>query len=152
MLDAVPDLGLQGRLFWAASSDKIGRRNVYMTFGLLGVPIAASLPTITSMMAIDPTVMPLWAFVGASSALVSFYGGLLGILPAYVSDTFGAKNTPSIFGRCMTGWATAALIGPRILTHFRESEYTMASTLFLDHLPPHSQLSSAPPPRGRRGG
>lgn len=121
---SVANLG--GRLFWAASSDKIGRRNVYMTFGLLGVPIAASLPTITGMMAIDPTVMPLWAFVGASSALVSFYGGLLGILPAYVSDTFGAKNTPSIFGRCMTGWATAALIGPRILTHFRESEYNLA--------------------------
>ena len=88
---SVANLG--GRLFWAASSDKIGRRNVYMTFGLLGVPIAASLPTITSMMAIDPTVMPLWAFVGASSALVSFYGGLLGILPAYVRH-FPAQFPP----------------------------------------------------------
>lgn len=51
----------------------------------------------------DTTTVPLWGFVAGSSLLISMYGGLLGILPAFVSDTFGSKNATSIFGRwvCM---------------------------------------------------
>ncbi len=65
-------------------------------------------------------------FCGASALCITTYGGLLGILPAYISDTFGIKNTPSIFGRCMTGWATAALIGPKLLTYMRETSVNEA--------------------------
>eukprot|EP00041_Stephanoeca_diplocostata_P019613 m.426030 g.426030 ORF g.426030 m.426030 type:complete len:673 (+) comp21351_c0_seq1:299-2317(+) len=118
---SVANLG--GRMLWAASSDSIGRKQTYMMFGILGVPTLLAIPSVTHMMAVDPSATPVWAFVAGSSLLISCYGGLLGVLPAMVSDTFGAKNTASIFGRCMTGWATAALVGPRLMTMLRESSY-----------------------------
>eukprot|EP00035_Acanthoeca_spectabilis_P024692 m.454930 g.454930 ORF g.454930 m.454930 type:complete len:651 (-) comp20776_c0_seq1:1037-2989(-) len=118
---------LGGRLFWATASDKIGRRGVYLSFGALGVPTLLGIPYLTAMAASgDATTVPLWGFVAGSSLLISMYGGLLGVLPALVSDTFGSKNATSIFGRCMTGWATAALVGPRLMTSLRQSSYDEA--------------------------
>lgn len=92
-----------GRLFWATLSDKIGRKNTYLAFGILGAPLCLAIPQLTHMVTVDPTDVPLWAFVGGSSLLISCYGGLLGVLPAYIADTFGLKNTTPIFGRLMTG-------------------------------------------------
>jgi len=117
---------LGGRLGWASFSDVVGRKKVLLSFGALGVPICLAIPQMTASLANDPSTASLWAFVGGTSVLISCYGGLLGVLPAYVSDTFGAKNQTSIFGRAMTGWATAALIGPKVMTYLREQEYTAA--------------------------
>lgn len=115
-----------GRLGWAAASDKIGRRNAYLAFGAVGIPACLAIPQLTAAVSLSADPTYLWAFTGASCAAISCYGGLLGILPAYISDTFGIKNTPSIFGRLMTGWAAAALIGPSLLTYLRGSSYNEA--------------------------
>ena len=117
---------LGGRLFWAATSDKIGRRATYLTFGVVGLPVLCAIPSLTAMVAAEPSTVPLWAFVAGSSVVISCYGGLLGILPAYVNDKFGARNATSIFGLCMTGWASAALVGPQLMTALRSASYTRA--------------------------
>jgi len=115
-----------GRLFWASASDKIGRRNVYLTFGAIGLPLCLGIPQLTAAVSVSPEPWHVYAFTAASCGLVTCYGGLLGILPAYISDVFGNKNAPSIFGRAMTGWATAALVAPQLLTRFRQQSYDEA--------------------------
>lgn len=46
---ALSGVNMVGRLGWAAVSDYLGRKNTYMTFGL-GIPILASLPSLTNYM------------------------------------------------------------------------------------------------------
>jgi len=115
-----------GRIGWATASDVIGRKNVYLAFGLVGIPAVLYIPQLTSAVALSPDPNLMWGFCAAAGVCITTYGGLLGILPAYISDTFGIKNTPSIFGRLMTGWAAAALGGPLLLTHLRGNEITTA--------------------------
>ncbi len=43
-----------GRIGWATASDKIGRRNVYLTFGLVGIPACLAIPQLTSAVALNP--------------------------------------------------------------------------------------------------
>lgn len=115
-----------GRIGWATASDVIGRKNVYLAFGLVGIPAVLYIPQLTSAVALSPDTNLMWGFCAAAGVCITTYGGLLGILPAYISDTFGIKNTPSIFGRLMTGWAAAALGGALLLTHLRGNEITTA--------------------------
>lgn len=58
--------------------------------------------------------------------VVSFYGGLFSVLPAYIADTFGIKHAGAIHGRLLTAWAASALVGPSILTSLRGSSYEKA--------------------------
>eukprot|EP01065_Artemidia_motanka_P053432 TRINITY_DN9904_c0_g1_i2.p1 TRINITY_DN9904_c0_g1~~TRINITY_DN9904_c0_g1_i2.p1 ORF type:complete len:636 (+),score=152.78 TRINITY_DN9904_c0_g1_i2:111-1910(+) len=118
---AVGNVG--GRLLWSSLSDVVGRRNIFLMFGLVGVPTVASLPALTRMVTEEPSAFPVYAFCGGSALLVSFYGASTAILPAYIADTFGLKNTTTIFGRCLTGWATAALIGPIAMSKLRMASY-----------------------------
>jgi hypothetical protein len=115
-----------GRLGWAAASDVIGRKSAYLAFGAIGIPACLLIPELTAAVSLSPDPTYMWSFVGASCAAITCYGGLLGILPAYISDTFGIKNTTPIFGRLMTGWAAAALIGPSLLTYLRGTSYNSA--------------------------
>lgn len=81
-----------GRLGWAATSDVLGRKNTFFVFGL-GVPGAIAVPAITGMVG-APTegTLPLTLFCGTTFAMVTFYGGLMSVAPAYVGDLFGAKH------------------------------------------------------------
>eukprot|EP00756_Hemistasia_phaeocysticola_P041405 Hpha_TRINITY_DN16914_c1_g2::TRINITY_DN16914_c1_g2_i2::g.53923::m.53923 len=121
---AVANVG--GRLLWSAASDVIGRRNIFMMFGLVGVPTCAMLPTLTEMVIAHPSPFPVYAFCAGSGVLVSFYGASVAILPAYISDQFGVKNTTTVFGRCLTGWATAALVGPIAMSQLRSQSQRSA--------------------------
>ena len=111
-----------GRLGWAAGSDKLGRRNSYALFGL-GIPIALSVPFLTA----SPSVPSLLAFTGGTWMVVSFYGGLFSVLPAYIADVFGTKHVGAIHGRLLTAWSASALVGPSILTRLRQLSYDRAA-------------------------
>jgi len=117
---------MSGRLGWATASDFLGRKNVYLAFGVIGLPLCLAIPQLTAAVSLEPSTTHLWMFVATSSALVTCYGGLLGVLPAYIADTFGVKNTTPIFARAMTGWAAAALVGPQLLTYLRGRDYDFA--------------------------
>ncbi|EMP54714.1 transmembrane permease protein [Marinobacter santoriniensis NKSG1] len=104
-----------GRLFWASLSDKIGRKNTYYTFFVLGIIVYCLLPT--------------WGHMGAPGLFVisiciilSMYGGGFATVPAYLADIFGTQMVGAIHGRLLTAWSAAGLVGPVIITLLREAQ------------------------------
>lgn len=114
-----------GRLSWASLSDVIGRKTVYGIFGL-SVPIALSIPMLTSSVAAQPTLPPLALFYGETMLMAMFYGGLFSVLPAKIADLFGPEHAGALHGRLLTAWSAAAVVGPSMLAHLRDSAYGQA--------------------------
>ena len=128
-----------GRLFWASLSDKIGRKNTYYCFFVIGIVMYSLLPT--------------WGQLGMAGMFVisiciilSMYGGGFATVPAYLADIFGTQMVGAIHGRLLTAWTAAGLIGPLIIAALREAQlkagvepalvydrtlYIMAGLLFL---------------------
>ncbi|BES69555.1 OFA family MFS transporter [Marinobacter nanhaiticus D15-8W] len=128
-----------GRLFWASLSDKIGRKNTYYCFFVIGIAMYCLLPT--------------WGHLGMAGMFVisicvilSMYGGGFATVPAYLADIFGTQMVGAIHGRLLTAWTAAGLVGPLIIAALREAQlkagvepalvydrtlYIMAGLLFL---------------------
>ncbi|WP_148861403.1 OFA family MFS transporter [Marinobacter fonticola] len=128
-----------GRLFWASLSDKIGRKNTYYCFFVIGIVMYCLLPT--------------WGHLGMAGMFVlsicvilSMYGGGFATVPAYLADIFGTQMVGAIHGRLLTAWTAAGLVGPLIIAALREAQleagvepalvydrtlYIMAGLLFL---------------------
>ncbi|MDB5618320.1 OFA family MFS transporter [Tardiphaga sp.] len=102
-----------GRFFWASLSDKIGRKNTYYTFFLLGIVLYAFAPTFAAMGSKA-------LFVAAFCIILSMYGGGFATIPAYLADIFGTQFVGAIHGRLLTAWATAGIIGPVVVNYIRE--------------------------------
>ena len=103
---------LLGRFFWASSSDYVGRKTTVAIF--LGVnavcfwliPIAGSAGSVLF-------------FVAVCAVILSIYGGGFSTSPAYLKDLFGTKNFGPIYGRLLTAWSTAGVVGPLLVNHIR---------------------------------
>lgn len=108
-----------GRAGWAAVSDDLGRKNTYFICCLAG-PACLVIPKITEM-AVAGTMgtVPLYAFYGTTFAIVTWYGGVLAMVPSYVADTFGTKQSGPIYGRIMTNWTFAAICTPSLLSYLK---------------------------------
>ncbi|RCW25976.1 nitrate/nitrite transporter NarK [Ciceribacter lividus] len=104
-----------GRFFWASLSDKIGRKNTYYVFFLLGILLYASAPWAAG---IGSKVY----FVAAFCVILSMYGGGFSTIPAYLADIFGTQFVGAIHGRLLTAWATAGIIGPVVVNYIREAQ------------------------------
>lgn len=102
-----------GRFFWASLSDKIGRKNTYYTFFLLGIVLYALAPTAAGM---GSQLL----FVGIFCIILSMYGGGFATIPAYLADIFGTQFVGAIHGRLLTAWATAGILGPVVVNYIRE--------------------------------
>ncbi len=102
-----------GRFFWASLSDKIGRKNTYYTFFILGIVLYALAPTAAHM---GSQVL----FVLIFGIILSMYGGGFATIPAYLADIFGTQFVGAIHGRLLTAWATAGIIGPVVVNYIRE--------------------------------
>jgi MFS family permease len=102
-----------GRFFWASLSDKLGRKNTYYTFFILGILLYAAAPTFAAMG--SKTL-----FVLAFGIILSMYGGGFATVPAYLADIFGTQFVGAIHGRLLTAWATAGIIGPVVVNYIRE--------------------------------
>ena len=104
-----------GRFFWASLSDRIGRKNTYYTFFLLGIALYALAP---------------WAahigskalFVAFFCVILSMYGGGFSTVPAYLADMFGTQFVGAIHGRLLTAWSTAGIVGPVVVNYIREAQ------------------------------
>ena len=92
-----------GRLFYATVSDYIGRKNAYFLIGV-SVPLALAIPQWTAMVSDNPSALPLVLFYSSTFVIVSFYGGLFSVLPAYLADLFGQRHVGAIHGRALTAW------------------------------------------------
>ncbi len=118
---------MAGRIFWASTSDYIGRRNTYMVFFLLGIVLYFSVPTIGRLGSIP-------AFVIAFGIILSMYGGGFATIPAYLRDVFGTMHVGAIHGRLLTAWAAAGVLGPLLVNYIRQSQ--------IDHGVPKAQAYS----------
>jgi MFS family permease len=116
-----------GRLFWASLSDKIGRKNTYFTFFILGIIVYCLLPT--------------WGhlgmaglFVASICVILSMYGGGFATVPAYLADLFGTQMVGAIHGRLLTAWSAAGIFGPFLIAAIRQTQLDagVAKTLVYD--------------------
>ncbi len=104
-----------GRFFWASLSDKIGRKNTYYCFFVIGIALYVLAPWAAG---IHSKVL----FVGALCIILSMYGGGFATVPAYLADIFGTQFVGAIHGRLLTAWATAGIIGPVVVNYIREAQ------------------------------
>ncbi len=128
-----------GRIFWASLSDKLGRKNTYFTFFVLGILLYCLLPTWghLSLAAL---------FVLSVCIILTMYGGGFSTLPAYLADLFGTQMVGAIHGRLITAWSAAGIVGPWLIAYLRQAQlgsgiapnlvydrtlYLMAALLFL---------------------
>ncbi len=104
-----------GRIFWASLSDKLGRKNTYFVFFVLGIILYCSLPTIghAGLAAL---------FVVAVCTILTMYGGGFSTVPAYLSDIFGTQMVGAIHGRLLTAWSAAGIAGPLVIAAVREAQ------------------------------
>ena len=102
-----------GRLGWASLSDKIGRKNTYCVFFILGIALYCALPTLGHMGIAS-------LFVLTVCVILSMYGGGFSTVPAYLADLFGTQMVGAIHGRLLTAWSAAGLVGPMLIAELRE--------------------------------
>ena len=102
-----------GRIAWASSSDKLGRKQTYFIFFVLGALLYA-----TASYGAD--VKSLALFGAALCVIVSMYGGGFATIPAYLADMFGTQFVGAIHGRLLTAGSTAGILGPVIVNYMHD--------------------------------
>ena len=103
---------MAGRFFWSSLSDKIGRKNTYTIFFLLGALLYVIVP-------LTGRTGNIMLFVGAFCLIMSMYGGGFATIPAYLRDLFGTREVGAIHGRLLLAWSMAALLGPQLVNNIR---------------------------------
>lgn len=101
-----------GRFFWSSISDKIGRKNTYSIFFLLGAGLYFLVPSLGNL---GSAVM----FILAFCIIMSMYGGGFATVPAYLRDMFGTMQVGAIHGRLLLAWSLAAVFGPTLINYLR---------------------------------
>ena len=104
-----------GRLFWASLSDKLGRKNTYCVFFILGILLYCSLPTLGHLGMAG-------VFVVFVCIILTMYGGGFATVPAYLADIFGTQMVGAIHGRLLTAWSAAGIVGPVVIAAVRENQ------------------------------
>ncbi|HZF25154.1 MAG TPA: OFA family MFS transporter [Steroidobacteraceae bacterium] len=102
-----------GRIAWASSSDKLGRKLTYFIFFTLG----AALYVLASLAA---DWKALGIFVASFCIIASMYGGGFATIPAYLADMFGTPFVGAIHGRLLTAWSTAGILGPVVVNYLHD--------------------------------
>ncbi|TFC47168.1 OFA family MFS transporter [Cryobacterium shii] len=105
-----------GRFVWSATSDKTGRRNIYMVY--LGV--GSVLYLLLALFGSSTTAL----YVLLAFVIISFYGGGFATVPAYLRDLFGTFQVGAIHGRLLTAWSAAGIAGPLIVNGFLDAQGT----------------------------
>lgn len=109
-----------GRIFWAAVSDWIGRRQVFVTMFLLQAPLFFLLPHLNGIL----------LFVSATALIALCYGGGFATMPSFCADTFGTKNVGGIYGWMLLAWGLAAIPSPLMVARIRELTDTYTPALY----------------------
>ena len=102
-----------GRIFWASSSDALGRKRTYMIFFALGAVLYAIVPSLGHAHA-------LVLFILAYGIILSMYGGGFATVPAYLRDMFGTAQVGAIHGVLLTAWSAAGVAGPVLVNYIRQ--------------------------------
>jgi MFS family permease len=103
-----------GRISWASSSDRLGRKRTYFVFFVLG----AALYLLAAFAAEGKWLA---VFVLAFCIIASMYGGGFATIPAYLADIFGTQFVGAIHGRLLTAWSTAGILGPVVVNYLHDT-------------------------------
>jgi MFS family permease len=103
-----------GRIGWASSSDKLGRKRTYYIFFVLGAILYCSAAYVAGFKSLA-------LFVAFFCIISSMYGGGFATIPAYLADIFGTQFVGAIHGRLLTAWSTAGIIGPMIVNYMHDT-------------------------------
>jgi MFS family permease len=104
-----------GRIFWASSSDALGRKRTYMIFFALGAVLYALTPSFGHWHAIA-------LFILGYGIILSMYGGGFATIPAYLRDMFGTQQVGAIHGVLLTAWSAAGIAGPVLVNYIRQNQ------------------------------
>lgn len=118
---------MAGRFVWSSTSDKIGRKPIYMLY--LGVGIVLYL--VLALVGSTATAI----FVLVAAIIISFYGGGFATIPAYLRDLFGTFQVGAIHGRLLTAWSAAGVVGPLIVNGFLDAAGTPGKLTAADYRP-----------------
>lgn len=105
---------MAGRFVWSSTSDKVGRKPIYMLYlggGIVLYVLLASVGTTSTAV-----------FVLLAALILSFYGGGFATIPAYLRDLFGVFQVGAIHGRLLTAWSAAGVAGPLIVNGFLDAQ------------------------------
>ncbi len=105
LISAVSLFNAFGRIFWAALSDKIGGKIVFML--MLG--------TQSFVMAFLPSVSNTWIFSAMCCYILFCYGGGFGTMPSFASEAFGAGNIGRIYGAMLLSLGLGGIVGPMLM-------------------------------------
>jgi MFS family permease len=103
-----------GRFVWSSTSDKVGRKPIYILY--LGGGIVCY--TLLALFGSLSTAL----FVLLACIILSFYGGGFATVPAYLRDMFGTFQVGAIHGRLLTAWSAAGVAGPLIVNGFLDAQ------------------------------
>jgi len=109
-----------GRFVWSTLSDKLGRPVTFGTFFLLGGALYISL----NLIGVHNYVL----FMAACVIIISMYGGSFSTMPVYIKDIFGMKDLGVIYGRILTAWSAAGVMGPKMFDIIRHSKLDNGSS------------------------
>ncbi|MFT5239727.1 MAG: MFS family permease [Kiritimatiellia bacterium] len=115
-----------GRIFWASTSDFIGRKNTYHCFFVFGTLLYLSIPFVASAVSASPSMVWLVCFYAVTMLIFTMYGGGFATIPAYLADVFGSRFVGGIHGRLLTAWSTAGILGPLAITKLRNNSMNAA--------------------------
>jgi OFA family oxalate/formate antiporter-like MFS transporter len=110
-----------GRLFWAAVSDMIGRKGVYMVMFLTQAILYILLPQISSVL----------VFTIIACYLLSCLGGGFAVMPAFAADSFGPTNIGKIYGFLLTAWGAAGVVGGFVFAEFNKQQSLITAAICL---------------------
>jgi MFS family permease len=118
---------MAGRFVWSTTSDRIGRKPMYMVY--LGGGIALYL--VLALAGSSSTAL----FVLLAGLIISFYGGGFSTAPAYLRDLFGTFQVGAIHGRLLTAWSAAGVAGPLIVNAFLDAQGEPGNLVAADYRP-----------------
>lgn len=105
---------MAGRFVWSSTSDKIGRKPIYMVY--LGV--GAALYTALALFGDSSRLL----YIFQAFVISSLYGGGFATIPAYLRDMFGTFQVGAIHGRLLTAWSAAGIAGPVIVNSMLDAQ------------------------------
>jgi MFS family permease len=103
-----------GRIGWASSSDKLGRKRTYFIFFVLGAILYSTAAYVAGLKSLA-------MFVACFCVIASMYGGGFATIPAYLADMFGTQFVGAIHGRLLTAWSTAGILGPVVVNYMHDT-------------------------------
>ncbi|ABK19398.1 L-lactate MFS transporter [Syntrophobacter fumaroxidans] len=110
-----------GRLFWAWTSDAVGRKMVFVIMFASQAILYVALPQIGNQI----------LFTVVACYLLACYGGGFATMPAFAADSFGPANIGKVYGMMLTAWGCAGIVGPLVFAQIKSIAVYVAAVLLV---------------------